>query len=65
MKRTALILCVTAAFILPSCITLTGKISLPGGDKPGSIGGEIGGTWTWPLPTDSQPLGKNPVLPPP
>lgn len=69
-QKITLLLCAAAVCALPSCITLTGEIALPGGGESGGFGGKIGGTWTWPappvaLPVDSVPLGKNPILPQP
>lgn len=66
MKIKALLL-LCPILCLPSCITLTGELSLPGSDKPGGFGGRIGGSWTWPGPKEpALPAGdgggKTPVL---
>lgn len=54
--------------LLQSCITLTGEMTLPGGDKPGSVGGKIGFSGTWPglkakepEPTLPEDPGKAPI----
>jgi hypothetical protein len=74
MKRTILTLCaVLLCGTLPSCISLTAEIGLPGNGTPGVLSGKIGGTWSWPLPKTEEPalpaepvsVGKNPVLPMP
>ena len=81
MKRTIFTLCaVLLCGTLPSCISLTAEIGLPGNGTPGALSGKIGGTWSWPLPKTAEPAlitteeaysmvangpGKNPVLPMP
>jgi hypothetical protein len=81
MKRTLFTLCaVMLCGTLPSCISLTAEIGLPGNGTPGGLSGKIGGTWSWPLLKSEEPAlitteeaynmvangpGKNPVLPMP
>jgi hypothetical protein len=62
MKRyTHLLLCALAA-ALPSCVTVSAELALPGSGRDGALSGKIGGSWSWPSP---RPPATEPPLPSP
>jgi hypothetical protein len=59
MKQILLTLLLPCA-ALHSCVTLSGELVVPGTGQPGSLGGKITGTVSWP-PAGKEPVGKEPV----
>ena len=57
---TRLLLCAAISGVLPSCLTVTAEMALPGSGKEGGLSGKIGGSWSWPLP---RPTAPEPPLP--
>ena len=57
---TRFLLCAVLVAALPSCLTLTAEMALPGRGKDGGLSGKIGGSWSWPSP---RPTTPEPPLP--
>jgi hypothetical protein len=48
MKSTTLLILLCAVLACPGCLTLTGQVTLPAGERSGGFGGSITGQWLFP-----------------